>query len=356
MSCYNELLAQNNIHLSQPQEEILKALSDLDYQIIQQKPNKLIKLISKAKIIPGLYIYGSVGTGKSMLMDLFFDNLKIKQKQKIHFHSFMLEVHDYLHKLKKLKKNIADPLKNVAQYIASQYKVLCIDELQIDDIADAMIVGKLFRELIAQKIIIVITSNCSPEQLYKDGLQRESFLPFIDIIKTHLQVLQMQDTNDYRRNKMKALETTYYIYQHEIDSQRFIIDSFLKLSGNAAPVNKLLNIDGREFLCSVTAQDCAVFSFEQLCCAPLSSIDYIAICQEFNTIILSEIPKLSPEEHNEAKRFINLIDVIYELKKTLICSARTDIESIYKAGKWHFEFKRTISRLHEMQSQEYLES
>ena len=356
MSCYNELLAQNNIYLSQHQEEILKALADLDYQIKQQKTNKLTSLISKPKSIPGLYIYGSIGTGKSMLMDLFFDNLSIKQKQKIHFHSFMLEVHDYLHNLKKTRSNITDPLKNVAQYIASQYKVLCIDELQIDDIADAMVVGKLFRELIDQDIVIVITSNCAPYQLYKDGLQRESFLPFVEIIESHMQVLQMQDVNDYRKLKMRSLETVYYIYEHEIDSQRFIIDSFLKLSNNATPVNKLLNIDGRELLCPVTAQDCAVFSFEQLCCAPLASVDYIAICQEFNIIIISEIPALTPEEHNEAKRFISLVDVMYELKKTLICSAKTDIESIYKAGKWHFEFKRTISRLYEMQSQEYLES
>ncbi len=201
-------------------------------------------------------------------------------------------------------------------------------------------IPKIFRELIKQQVIIVITSNFAPEQLYIDGLQRQSFLPFIELMKTQMQVLRMNHTHDYRKNKLKAVETVHYNYKEVIDSQHFILDSFAKLTNNAKPANMLLNIDGREFLCPITAQDCAVFTFDQLCRSPLATNDYIAICQEFNVIILAEIPMLSKDEHNEAKRFINLIDVIYDLKKILICSAITDIESIYKAGKWHFEFAR----------------
>jgi len=185
-------------------------------------------------------------------------------------------------------------------------------------------------------------------------LQRDSFLPFVKLMQEQMSILKMNSTYDYRKNKLKSVETVYYMYKEEMDSQRFVLDSFIKLTDSAKAVNMLLNIDGREFICPVTAQDCAVFTFDQLCRAPLASNDYIAICQEFNVIILAEIPVLTPEEHNEAKRFINLIDTIYELRKILICSAKTDIDSIYKSGKWHFEFARTASRLHEMQSQEYL--
>jgi cell division protein ZapE len=312
--------------------------------------------LSKSVSINGIYIYGSFGTGKSMLMDLFYDNLETKKKQKVHFNAFMLEVHEYLHKMKTSKNKNIDFLVNVADYLAKQYKVLCIDELQIDDIADAMIVGKLFRELLKKQVILVITSNFAPDELYPDGLQRDSFLPFVDLMKEKMKILKMNHNHDFRINKLKSVETVYFLYQEAMDSQRFILDSFAKLTNNSEPVNMLLNIDGREILCPITAQDCCVFTFDQLCCAPLASSDYIAICQEFNVIIIAEIPELTSENHNEAKRFISLIDTAYDLRKILICSAKTDIESIYKAGKWHYEFKRTISRLHEMQSQEYLES
>ncbi len=354
---YKNILKQNNITLNPAQIEILTALAQLHNSITAKGNNILPSLLAKS--VPawkGMYIHGTVGTGKSMLMDLFFDDLKSVKKQKVHFHTFMLEIHAYIHKEKTHKEKNIDLLKNAASYIAKQYKVLCIDELQIDDIADAMIVGKLFRELIERNVTIIVTSNFAPDELYLDGLQRQSFVPFIELIKEKMQILEMNHTHDYRKNKVKSVETIYYIYQEKMDSQRFILDSFIKLSNNAEPVNMLLDIDGREFLCSVTGQDCAVFTFDQLCRAPLASNDYIAICQEFNVIILAEIPQLSADEHNEAKRFINFIDAVYDLKKILICSATVEIDSIYKSGKWHMEFARTMSRLHEMQSTEYLES
>ncbi len=169
-----------------------------------------------------------------------------------------------------------------------------------------------------------------------------------------MQILQMNSDYDYRANKLKSVETTYYLYQEIIDSQKFILDSFTKLSNNIEAKNYLLDVDGRELICPITALDCVVFSFDQLCRSPLSSIDYIAICQKFSIIILSEIPELSSDEHNELRRFIHLIDTIYEFKRLLLCSAQTEIDSIYRVGKWHFEFLRTASRLREMQSEDYL--
>lgn len=363
LNYYTESLLKDNIKLSEAQVEILEAFVHLNNEIniyLDNSKSFISSIISKNNPAPkGIYLYGGFGTGKSMLMDLFFDNLALKKKYKIHFHAFMLEIHSYLKKLrsspKKQKKDI-DYLKYAANYIAEQYQILCIDELEISDIADAMIVGKLFRELIEKKVVIIITSNFAPSDLYKDGLQRESFVPFIKILEENSQIIKLKSNFDYRKNKLKSIETTYYIYKEQMDSQKFIFDSFLKLTNNASPKNKLLNINSHELICPITGLDCAIFSFDQLCRSPMSTADYIMICQEFETILISEIPELSKDEHNEAKRFINLIDTIYEFKKLLICSAQTDIESIYKSGKWHYEFLRTISRLHEMQSEEYQNS
>lgn len=357
---YHILLKKNNIKLNQAQEEVLSHLSQLHDSIIDyvsKKKSPIIPLLNKKIVSPkGIYLYGSVGTGKSMLMDLLFDDIEIEKKQKIHFHAFMLEVHEYLNDLKKKpQKKKIDYLQHVAKYIAHKAQILYVDELEISDIADAMIVGKLFRELLSQDVVILISSNFAPDELYRDGLQRDSFLPFIELMQTKMQVLKMNSKYDYRINKMKSIDNIYYIYKEEMDSQKFVLDSFLKLTNNSTAKNMLLNVGGRELICPITALDCAVFSFDQLCRSPLSNTDYIAICQEFSVIILADIPELSTDEHNEAKRFMHLVDTIYEFKRILICSSRVGIESIYKSGKWHFEFLRTISRLHEMQTKDYLE-
>jgi cell division protein ZapE len=355
LDLYHNILLKSNIKLNAAQEEILNLLANLNNKINLEENKKSFSItkavLKKQQAIKGLYLYGSFGTGKSMLMNLFFDNLLIKEKYKVHFHNFMLEMHEYMHKLKKTNKN--DPLLHAAKFIASKYKILYIDELEVTDIADAMIVGKLFRELINHNIILIFTSNFAPNELYKDGLQRDSFLPFIQLMEEKLDIVKLRSDYDYRKNKLKSLETRYYIYQELMDSQKFIYDSFLKLSNNSTPKNLVLNVNSHELLCPITSIDTAVFSFDQLCRSPLSVADYRAICERFDSIIVSEIPKLSSDEHNEAKRFMNLVDTIYEFDKFLICSSTVEIDSIYTQGKWSYEFKRTISRLHEMQSEAY---
>ena len=353
---YHHILNENNIKPDQAQEQILELLAEFHKIItkyLNRKKNIVKALLYKKTLPKGLYLHGNVGTGKSIIMDMFFENLNTTKKHKTHFHSFMLEVRSSLHKFNKATNKV-DPLKQLAKFIRTKYQVLYIDELYINDITDAMIVGKLFKELIDQKIIIIITSNFMPNDLYKDGLQREAFIPFIKLIEDEMQILSMNSEYDYRANKLKSVETTYYIYREVKDSQKFILDSFKKLSNNVAATSYSLDIDGRELICPVTALDCAVFTFDQLCRAPLAVTDYIEICQKFNIIILAEIPELSLEEHNELRRFIHLIDTIYEFKRLLICSAKSKIESIYQSGKWHFEFSRTASRLHAMQSEDYL--
>lgn len=353
---YYKTLTENNIKPDQAQEQILEFLANLNQKINDSlsKKNIIKKLLKKNELVRGLYLHGSVGVGKSILMDIFFENIATNKKQKTHFHSFMLEVHKYLHQSQENKQKSSNPLKTIAKFLKEKFQVLYIDELYINDITDAMLVGKLFKELIDQDIIIVITSNFAPNELYADGLQRDSFIPFIKLIENQLDIIQMNSNYDYRAHKLKSVTSTYYIYKEIIDSQKFILDSFAKLSNNAPVKNYLLDVDGRELVCPLTTLDCTIFSFDQLCRAPLASSDYIAICENFNIIFISEIPELRADEHNELRRFIYLIDTIYEYKRLLICSSNTDIDSIYKSGKWHFEFLRTASRLKEMQSEDYL--
>ncbi len=336
-------LTKNNIKLDLAQEEIMSALANLSKSIITGQ-----------NLLKAIYLYGEVGTGKTMLMELFFKHLKIGKKQKVHFHAFMLEVHELMQKLEKSKKDKIDFIKYAARYLAEQYKLIYIDELHIDDIADAMIVGRLFKELFVNKVIIAITSNVAPKDLYKDGLQRENFLPFIETIEENSLILKINSKRDYRKEKLKSLKTVYYIYSEAMDSQTFVYDSFLKITNGNKPVNRVIHFNARDLMCPITSRDCAVFTFDQLCRSPLASADYIKICEEFSIIILAEIPKLSSDEHNEAKRFIDLIDTIYDFKRILLCTSKAHIEEIYQSGKWNSQFARTISRLQEMQSEEYI--
>lgn len=305
----------------------------------------------------GLYLYGEVGRGKSMLMDAFFAASPVKKKRRVHFHAFMQEVHRRIHALReqyKKDKKQADFLPRVAQAIAKEAELLCFDEMQVKDIADAMILSRLFTLMLEEGITVVATSNRPPQDLYKDGLKRENFLPFIDLLNARLTVHHLASGTDYRREKVAALKSTY-VHPLGKKADAFLKNLFDDLSNGQQPQAETLEVNGRDLVLPRTSGHIAWCSFAELCEQPLGAADYLAIAEHFDTLLLSDIPALSKAKRNEATRFITLIDALYEHKVKLIATAAAAPDALYPAGDNAFEFQRTASRLTEMQSAEYLE-
>lgn len=354
MKHYQQLIAEGTITADKDQERIILMLDDLAAKMLTYKKDKkslINKIFSTVDAPQGLYLHGGVGRGKSMLMDLFFDHLPIKSKRRVHFHGFMLDIHNRIHKLK--DKDAGDPIQHVANQIAEESKLLCFDEFQVSDIADAMILGRLFKILFDKGVVVVATSNRHPDDLYKHGLQREQFLPFIAIFKQKMKIIPLNGTTDYRLQHLKSLSTVYYTPLGE-DADKFLDNVFNELDNDAESIEGELHVQGRVVKVPKMHGDIAQFSFDDLCKAALGSADYIEIAREFNTILLSDIPQMSKEYRNEAKRFTTLIDELYEHKTKLICTAELPPHELYKQGDNSFEFERTVSRLIEMQSDSYL--
>ena len=327
------------------------------WEALQSLPQKRTRLFRKAPEIQGLYLYGDVGRGKSMLMDRYFDSAAITPKRRVHFHAFMLEVHRRIHALreqyKKTKKE-ADFLPRVAKAVAAEAKLLCFDEFQVKDIADAMILSRFFTLLFAEGVTVIATSNRPPEDLYKDGLKRENFLPFIDLLKQKLIIHQLAGGQDYRLKKLAGLKKTY-ITPLGKKADQFLADLFHALANGHAPEPQTLDVNGRDLTIARTYAHVAWCDFAELCACPLAAADYLTIAAHFDTLLLADIPLLTPERRNEATRFITLIDVLYEQKTHLICTAAAAPDALYAKGDNAFEFHRTVSRLMEMQSKEYLD-
>ncbi|MBP2313760.1 cell division protein ZapE [Azospirillum soli] len=306
----------------------------------------------------GLYLYGGVGRGKSMLMDLFFDTAPVDKKRRVHFHEFMLEVHERIHQHRqsgKAKgKEADDSLPELARALADEAWLLCFDEFHVTNVVDAMILGRLFTNLFDLGVVVVATSNWPPDMLYKDGLQRELFLPFIALLKEKLDVLSLEGPTDYRLDRLHGKPV--YFWPLGPDSDARIKQTFADLTDGAACQSTHLLVQGRRVDIERAAKGVACVDFWDLCGKPFGAADYLAIATHFHTVLIDDVPTMKDELRNEAKRFMTLIDALYEHKVNVVVAADGPPERLYPEGTHAFEFERTVSRLMEMQSEDYLKS
>jgi cell division protein ZapE len=304
----------------------------------------------------GVYLWGGVGRGKSMLMDLAYEHVPAQPKRRVHFHAFMLDVHQRLRRAR--EKGRGDPIPPVADSIAAEARLLCFDEMVINNTADAMILSRLFTALLNEGVAVVTTSNRRPSDLYKDGLNRELFLPFIDLIESRMEVVELNGPTDYRLDRLKGVHTwhvpngdaaTLALAQAFFQLTDYPVEDRAKV-----PTEELEVGGGRTLHVPKSLKGVAVFSFKRLCGEPRGAADYLAIAQRFHTVIIVGIPVLGPEKRNEAARFVTLIDAFHEHKVKLLAAADAEPAALYPAGDGSFEFARTVSRLEEMRSAEYL--
>ncbi len=345
---YHDRVRAGDIHADPAQEAVLPVLEDIRHHLEtarQKKRGILGGLFHKPEETPmGLYLWGGVGRGKSFLMDLFVDNIDIQGKRRVHFHAFMQEVHSAMHAAR--TGGEADALAPVAAQIAKDVRLFAFDEMQITDITDAMIVGRLFEMLMEAGVVIVTTSNRIPDDLYKDGLNRQLFLPFIKLLKDRMVVHELISPNDYRQNRL-AGEQVYFTPANA--EARAAIDAiWTDLTGGQAGPH-VITVKGREVTLPAFHNGIARAGFHDLCGAMLGPGDYLAIAETVKVLILEGIPALSRSNFNEAKRFVTLIDALYEGGVRLIASAAAQPEMLYIEGAGSFEFERTASRLREMQ-------
>ena len=300
----------------------------------------------------GLYIVGEVGRGKSMLMDLFFEAADVPRKKRIHFHEFMQGAHGRFHGIKRVNPDIADPIPALADMIAEEAALLCFDEFQVHDIVDAMILGRLFEALFARQVVVVATSNTLPDDLYKGKPGRDAFQPFIDLIKSRLDVLVLDSAQDYRRGRVQGLNAWYVPADGAADDAMDLV--FARLTEGEAARPAELHIAGRRLTVPLAAAGTARFDFHALCGAALGAGDYLALATHYHTVLIDGIPCLSPDNFDEARRFVTLIDALYEHRVKLYASAAAYPDDLYRAGEGAGIFERTASRLEEMQSETYL--
>ena len=321
-------------------------------------------LPGKSEPVIGAYLWGGVGRGKSMLMDMFFVAAPLAAKQRVHFHEFMNAVHDDLASWRAMSRRERkrsgwrvrgagdDPIAPVAKKIAQDARLLCFDEFQVTQIADAMILSRLFTELFARGVTVVATSNRHPDALYKNGINRQLFTPFIDLLKAHCQVHELASARDFRLEHLVADDIWHSPLGPQADDA--MDRAWQRLTLGAEPQHCVLTIKGRRLEIPREAAGLARMSFAELCARPLGSADYLRLASAFHTLMIDNIPRLGPEKRNEAARFVALIDALYEAKAKLIASAAAGPDGLYPDGDGAFEFQRTASRLHEMRSEAYL--
>jgi cell division protein ZapE len=352
---YAALVAAGELRPDADQAKAVKAI-DRFAADLKQQGGLLKRLFGKADRQCGVYLWGGVGRGKSMLMDLAFDNIRIEPRRRTHFHAFMLEVHQRLREARKSEEG--DPVIRVAEDIAGEVKFLAFDEMMVTNSADAMIMSRLFTALIDQGVGLVTTSNRPPRDLYKDGLNRELFLPFIELIENRMEVVPLNGPTDYRLDRMQGLDT--WLVPNGPEATARLAQAFFQMTDYPVedrakvPSEELDVGGGRTLHVPKSLKGVAVFSFKRLCGEPRGAADYLAIARRFHTVIVVGIPVMGREMRNEAARFVTLIDALYEHRVKLFAAADAEPADLYPSGDGRFEFARTASRLEEMQSADYL--
>ncbi|MEZ5998591.1 MAG: cell division protein ZapE [Hyphomonas sp.] len=361
LSQYRRRVAEGHLTDDPAQADAAALLDDLATRLAAPQKSGWF---AKPEPVRGLYLWGGVGRGKSMLMDLFFETAPPTEKRRVHFHEFMAEIQDLLDIWRKMpeaerrrspwrvKEAGDDPIPPVAKQVAAHARLLCFDEFQVTQIADAMILARLFEQLFARGVTMVATSNRVPDDLYKDGINRPLFLPFIRLLKERCDVFELASERDYRLDRLIAAPVWYAPLGEVAEASLDAV--WGRLTHGAQAQHVTLTIKGRKLNVDREAAGVARFTFEELCARPLYSRDYLTIAANFHTIILSGIPLLGPENRNEAARFVALIDALYEARVKLVASAAAEPDTLYPEGDGAFEFERTASRLHEMRSEGYL--
>lgn len=372
LAAYEEMRAAGHLREDPAQLAVVKRLQRLHDELATGSSDKgwlgrLFRRDARPSSPRGLYIHGGVGRGKSMVMDLFFASAPVAKKRRVHFHAFMLDVHARIHEWRRMdraaRERMAwrgvgdDPIPPLAARLAEEARLLCFDEFQVTDVADAMILSRLFTALMDAGVVVVATSNRVPEDLYLGGLNRQLFLPFIALVRERLDVIPLDGPTDYRLARLAGAKV--YHWPISDDATRALSEAFYRLTDNevgdrSAVGPEEIEVQGRKLYVPVASRGVAVFSFKRLCANPLGPADYLAIAWRYHTVIIVGIPRLGPEKRNEAKRFVTLIDALYENRVKLLCSAEAPPEELYPAGDGAFEFERTVSRLNEMQSADYL--
>ena len=366
---YRALLRTGQLQPDAAQARAARALETLyrSLKVYRPRPRRVFDLAFRANassVPKGLYIHGDVGRGKSVLMDMFFESAPTARKRRVHFNQFMTETHQRIHEWRNLspaeksgraefaREAEDDPIAPVAKRILSEATLLCLDEFQVSDVADAMILGRLFEKLFASGAIIVLTSNTAPDDLYEDGLNRQLFLPFIALIKDRLEMIELNGPRDYRLERMAGL--TVYNTPLGPDADAAMDAAWRRLTDNAASQPVALEVLQRTISVPEAANGVARFSFDALCGEAFGAADYLALARNFHTLLIDRIPRLGPEQSNEARRFTLLIDTLYDEKVKLVCSAASPPQELYTDGDNAPAFRRAASRLMEMQSEDYL--
>ena len=354
LGAYRARIAAGDLDADQAQaygaEQLQLLANRLDDWESSSQMRVLNLLLGRALDVPrGLYLFGDVGRGKTMLMDLFFDTVDFANKKRLHFHPFMRDVHALIKEMR--STGDGDPIPLVAERILQDTSLLCLDELHVNDITDAMILGRLFTHMFEHDLVVVATSNAAPRDLYKDGLNRQLFEPFIEIVEQKMEVLQLDARQDYRQANFK--NTPHYFTPADKQARQQLDQIWRQFAGGVDPHDGGLDVGKRRIHIPSMGGGMARFSFTDLCGQPLGANDYLALCEHFHTFFIDDIPAIDADRHNEARRFITLIDTLYDKKRRLIASCMVEPDEIYLEGPGVAEFARTASRLSEMRQNDW---